>query len=66
MTSKFGVFSNEVPRSDGIIPGPAIFCTSMPTQRARSKMAGIMEASICSTSSRIPLQVLSLYDSRTI
>ena len=59
-------FSNEVPRSDCIISGPAMFYTSTPIRRARRKIAGTMETSILSRLSRIPLQVLLLYASRGI
>ena len=58
--------SNEVPRSDCTISGPAMFCASMPTRRARVGITGIMETSISSRLSWIPLQVLLLYDSRTV
>ena len=55
--------SNLVPRSDYTIWGPKMFCASMPTRRARARIAGTMETSIHSRSSCIPLQVLPLCDS---
>ena len=59
-------FSNEVRRSDCIISGPAMFCTSMPTRRVRTKIAGTMETSIHSRSFWTPLQASPLYDSKTV
>ena len=59
--------SNEIPRSDCTISGPGMFCTSMPTRQARVGITGIMETSISSSRlSWIPLQVLLLYDWRTM
>jgi hypothetical protein len=66
MTSRVRVFSNHVPRSDCTISGLAMFCTSMPTRRERTRIAGTMGISIHSRSSWIPLQALPLCDSRTI
>ena len=64
-TSRVGVlFPHYMPRSDCTIGGPEMFCTSMPTRRARAGITGTMETSISSTSSWIPLRVLPLYDSR--
>ena len=60
-TSRAGVFSNQVPRSDCTISGPETFCMSMPTRRARAGITGTMETFIHSTSSWILLQPLLLY-----
>jgi len=65
-TENVGIFSNQVSRSDCTISGPAIFCTSVPTRRAGTKIAGTMETSIHSRSSWIQLQALPLYDSRVM
>jgi hypothetical protein len=49
------------PRSESIISDQEIFYKSMLTRRVRVGIAGIMEISICSRSSWIPLQIFLLY-----
>ena len=65
-TSRAEVFSHQVPRSDYTISGPEMFCTSLPTRRARAGIAGTTETFICSTLSCMLLQALLLYDTMMV
>jgi hypothetical protein len=65
-TSRAGVFSNQVPRSDCTISDPEMFCTNLPIRGARVGITGTMETSIRSTSSWILLQALLLYDTMMV